>query len=62
MELFGELWGVYTVLMLVIFIGICAWAWSSKRKKAFKDAADLPFADESSEKQQGLTNRKENQP
>ncbi len=60
MELFGELWGVYTVLMLVIFIGICAWAWSSKRKKAFHDAANLPFADEAPEKKQGLPNREEN--
>ncbi len=62
MELFGEVWGVYTLLMLILFVGIWAWAWSSKRKKAFKDAANLPFADESSEKQQGLNNREENQP
>ncbi len=62
MELFGEAWGVYTLLMLILFIGIWAWAWSSKRKKAFKDVANLPFADESQNKQEGLTNREENQP
>ena len=62
MELFGEFWGVYTLLMFIIFVGIWVWAWSSKRKKAFKDAANLPFADEASEKKQGLPNREENQP
>ena len=63
MELFGEFWGIYTLLMFIIFVGIWVWAWSSKRKKAFKDAANLPFADdEVSEKKQGLPNREENQP
>ena len=37
---------IMTVLMFVIFIGICVWAWSGKRKKEFDDAANLPFADE----------------
>jgi cytochrome c oxidase cbb3-type subunit 4 len=37
---------IMTVLMFVIFIGICVWAWSGKRKKEFEDAANLPFADE----------------
>ena len=61
MELFGEFWGVYTLLMFVIFVGIWVWAWSSKRRKAFKDAADLPFADEVPEKKQGRPNQEENQ-
>ena len=62
MELFGELWSVYTLLMFILFVAIWAWAWSSKRKKAFKDAANLPFAEESPDKKRGLTNREENQP
>jgi len=37
---------IMTVLMFAIFIGICVWAWSGKRKKEFDDAANLPFADE----------------
>ncbi len=61
MEMFGEFWGVYTLLMFVIFVGIWAWAWSSKRKKAFKDAANLPFADEVPEKKQGLPKQEEDQ-
>jgi cytochrome c oxidase cbb3-type subunit 4 len=28
------------------FIGLCIWAYSRKRKKAFDEAANLPFADE----------------
>jgi cytochrome c oxidase cbb3-type subunit 4 len=35
----------WTVVMLVLFIGIIAWAWSSKRKKAFDEAARLPLDD-----------------
>jgi len=36
----------YTLLMLIVFIGICFWAWSKKRNKFFSEAANLPFADE----------------
>ena len=38
--------GVLTALALVAFIGVCIWAWSSKRKSAFDEAANLPFADD----------------
>ena len=55
----GNLWGLYTLLMLVVFVGIWAWAWSRKRKKAFKEAANLPFADETSENNNGLSNRED---
>lgn len=59
MELFGDLWGLYTLLMLIVFVGIWAWAWSGKRRKAFTDAANLPFADEASENKKDLPNREE---
>jgi cytochrome c oxidase cbb3-type subunit 4 len=29
--------------MFITFIGIVLWAWSSKRKKSFDEAAHLPF-------------------
>jgi cytochrome c oxidase cbb3-type subunit 4 len=29
-----------------VFIGLVFWAYSSKRKKSFDEAANLPFADE----------------
>jgi len=35
--------GLYTVLMLLIFIGICFWAYSSRRKTDFDEAAQLPL-------------------
>jgi len=35
--------GLYTVLMLLIFIGICVWAYSSRRKTDFEEAAHLPL-------------------
>jgi cytochrome c oxidase cbb3-type subunit IV len=41
--LFHSIW---TVLMLIAFIGIWAWAWSSRRKGDFDAAAHLPFEDD----------------
>lgn len=35
-----------TVLSLAAFLGIVFWAWSPKRKPAFDEAANLPFADD----------------
>ncbi len=42
----NDLRGISTVFLMVSFIGMCFWAYSSKRKKSFDDAANLPFADE----------------
>ncbi|MCK8515627.1 cbb3-type cytochrome c oxidase subunit 3 [Methylonatrum kenyense] len=39
-------YGLLTLLMLVLFIGIVLWAYSSKRKKHFEEAANLPFEEE----------------
>ena len=35
-----------TVVSLVLFLGIAAWAWRRARKSDFDAAARLPFADE----------------
>ncbi len=43
----------YTIIMLIVFIGIVAWAWSAKRKRGFRDAANLPFADEQQDRASG---------
>ena len=40
---FQSLW---TIVVMVIFLGIVVWAFSSKRKSAFDEAARLPFEDE----------------
>ena len=42
----NDLRGLSTLFMLVAFIGLVLWAYSSKRKKSFDDAANLPFADD----------------
>ncbi len=42
----NDLRGLSTAFLMVAFFGLCIWAYSSKRKKAFDDAANLPFADE----------------
>ena len=36
---------VMTVVMLIIFIGIVAWAYSGKRRAQFDEAARVPFED-----------------
>ena len=38
--------GIWTIIVLIVFVGIVAWAWSSKRKKDFDKAARIPFQDE----------------
>lgn len=37
---------VMTVVMLVVFLGIVAWAYSSKRKQAFDAAARMALEDD----------------
>ncbi len=41
--LFHSIW---TVVLVAIFIGIVAWAWSSKRQRRFEEAARLPLEDD----------------
>lgn len=42
----NDLRGISTLFVFVTFIGLCFWAYNSKRKKSFDEAANLPFADE----------------
>jgi len=44
MELHSMLSSAVTVLSFVAFIGIVAWTWSERRREAFAQAADAPFA------------------
>ncbi len=37
---------IWTVLLLILFVGIIVWAFSSRRKRAFDEAARLPLEDE----------------
>lgn len=42
----GTLRGLGTAVVMIAFIGVTIWAYSSKRKSGFDEAANLPFADE----------------
>lgn len=42
----GTFMGLATILAMLGFIGVCFWAYSGKRKQAFEEAANIPFADE----------------
>ena len=37
---------IFTLLLFVLFIAICIWAYSKNRKKEFEDAANIPFQDD----------------
>ena len=39
---------LWSIVIMVTFIGIIFWAYSSKRKEDFEEAARLPFDDEPS--------------
>ena len=34
---------IVTVVTFIIFLGIMAWAWSSRNTASFEEAAQLPF-------------------
>jgi cytochrome c oxidase cbb3-type subunit 4 len=38
--------GLSTLFAMLAFLGICAWAWSSRRKSAFDAAAALPLEED----------------
>ncbi|MEO4048301.1 cbb3-type cytochrome c oxidase subunit 3 [Pseudomonas sp. CAU 1711] len=42
----GTIRGIGTVVVFIAFIGVVLWAYSSKRKSSFDEAANLPFADD----------------
>jgi cytochrome c oxidase cbb3-type subunit 4 len=42
----GDWRGIFTIVMFLMFIGICIWAYSRKRKQDFDEAAQLPLHDD----------------
>jgi len=42
---FTLLQSLWSIIILITFLGIVVWAYSSKRKAAFDEAARLPFED-----------------
>lgn len=53
--------GISTLFVLLAFIGITLWAYSSYKKKDFDEAAQLPFADEEPKKQDAAVNETKEQ-
>ncbi len=43
---FSIIQSVWTILVLVLFVGIVVWAWSGKRKQRFDEAANIPFEED----------------
>ena len=43
---FSLIQSIWTIVVMVLFVGIVIWAWSSKRKARFDEAANIPFAEE----------------
>ena len=56
----NDLRGLSTLFIFIAFIGVCIWAYSSKRKSSFDEAANLPFADEEQEQQETVNKGQEN--
>jgi cytochrome c oxidase cbb3-type subunit 4 len=37
--------GILTLVLMLAFLGVVVWAWSSRRKQDFEEAARLPLHD-----------------
>ena len=37
--------GILTLVLMLAFLGVVVWAWSSRREKDFEEAARLPLDD-----------------
>lgn len=44
--------GIVTALLLAVFIGGWAWAWSPRRRDAFDRAAHVPLREDSDEREE----------
>jgi cytochrome c oxidase cbb3-type subunit 4 len=42
----NDLRGIVTVVSLLTFVGIVAWAWSKRNQASFEEAARLPLGDD----------------
>jgi cytochrome c oxidase cbb3-type subunit 4 len=41
-----EIHGIFTILLIITFSGMCFWVFSKNRNKDFEEAARLPLDDE----------------
>ena len=47
---FGLIQAIWTIVVMIVFPVIVIWAWSSKRKKDFDEAAMIPFNEEENQR------------
>ena len=57
---YNLLQAVWTIIVMVVFIGIFIWAWGSGRKKKFDEASRIPLDDDESINQTVTTEEKSN--
>jgi cytochrome c oxidase cbb3-type subunit IV len=48
--LWGTVVGIVTLVVMLVFIGIWAWAWLPRHKPAFNALAKVPMQDSESER------------
>ena len=46
----GTLSGIVTAILIVLFLGVCVWAWSPRRRHEFEAAARTPLETEDAER------------
>lgn len=47
-----NLWrGIFTVIALMAFIGLCIWVYAPKNRQRFKQDGNIPFADQENSKE-----------
>jgi cytochrome c oxidase cbb3-type subunit 4 len=54
----NDMRALLTVLGFIAFIAIVVWAFSKRAKKGFREASELPFADEEEAKRSGEQGKK----
>ena len=43
----GTLSGIVTAILIVLFLGVCVWAYSARRREQFNKAAQMPLEEDS---------------
>ena len=58
----NDLRGLGTVFAMAAFLGVCFWAYSSRKKQDFEEAASLPFVDDTLGQEQDQQNPGQSKP
>jgi cytochrome c oxidase cbb3-type subunit IV len=46
----GTLSGIVTAVLIVLFVGVCIWAYSSRRRSQFEAASRVPLEENAAER------------